>query len=276
MKFILATKTGMTQTFAQDGRVVPCTVVQAGPCVVTAVRSDADHGYQAVQVGFGRRKHVPKPLAGVWRKLTGADGKPASFRWVREFRAPAGDLKTGDTINVANFQPGDTIRVVGTTKGQGFQGVVKRHGFHGQKRSHGHKDQERMPGSIGSTGPQRVFKGVRMGGRMGGERVTVTNLSVVSVDAEKNELYIRGAVPGANGGLLLIAGDGDMAALQAMAETPVEETVETPAAEVAVEEAAPAAEEVAPVAETPEAAPEEAPAAEVSAEAEPAAEPAKE
>ena len=239
MKFILGTKIGMTQKFAPDGRVVSCTVVQAGPCVVTAVRNDAEHGYQAVQVGFGKRKHISKPLAGVWRKLTGADGKTAAFRWVREFRAPAGELQTGNIINVTSFQSGDTIRVVGTTKGRGFAGVVKRHGFHGQKATHGHKDQERMPGSIGSTGPQRVFKGVRMGGRMGGDRVTVTNLSVVSVDEEKNELYISGAVPGANGGLLLIAGEGDMAAVETLhatsepIEAPVEEIIETPAEQVA-------------------------------------------
>ncbi len=237
MKFILGTKSIMTQKFAPDGRVVPCTVVQAGPCVVIDVRNDADHGYQAVQVGFGKRKHITKPLAGVWRKLRGIDGQPAAFRWVREFRALAGDLKTGDIINVSSFKPGDIIRVAGTSKGRGFAGVVKRHGFHGQKASHGHKDQERMPGSIGSTGPQRVFKGVRMGGHMGGERVTITNLEVVEVDAEKNELYVRGAVPGAKGGLLIIAGVGDMvtaevaapAALvdEANAEAIVEATPET-------------------------------------------------
>ncbi len=253
MKFILGTKAGMTQKFAPDGRVVPCTVVQAGPCVVIKVKEQGGKdGYRAVQVGFGRRAHAAKPQAGAWRNVAGADGKPAAFRWVREFRTQSGELKEGSVIGVGSFEPGDTIRVTGTSKGRGFAGVVKRHGFHGQKSSHGHKDQERMPGSIGSTGPQRVFKGLRMAGRMGGDRVTVTNLEVVEADAEKNELYVRGAVPGAKGGLLLIvAGEGDMVEVQA------------PAASDAAEPAAPTAAEE----------PEEAAAAEAEAPVEVAAEP---
>lgn len=268
MKFILGTKAGMTQKFAPDGRVVPCTVVQAGPCVVIRVKEQAGKdGYEAVQVGFGRRARAAKPQAGQWRNVPGApstslgagSGKPAAFRWVREFRTKAGQLAQGSTIDVSNFKAGDNVRVTGTSKGRGFAGVVKRHGFHGQKSSHGHKDQERMPGSIGSTGPQRVFKGLRMAGRMGGDRVTITNLEVVEADVEKNELYVRGAVPGARGGLLLIvAGEGDMVEVQA------------PAASDAAEPAAPTVAEESEEAATAEA---EAP---VEAAAEPEAEPTNE
>lgn len=265
MKFILGTKAGMTQKFAPDGRVVPCTVVQAGPCVVIRVKEQAGKdGYEAVQVGFGSKQRAAKPQAGQWRNVRGANGQPATFRWVREFRTPAGSLEQGSAIDVTSFKAGDTVRVTGTSKGRGFAGVVKRHGFHGSPKTHGHKDQLRMPGSIGSTGPQRVFKGVRMAGRMGGERVTVTNLQVVEADAEKNELYIRGAVPGPRGGLLMIvAGEGDMVAVEAAEPAaPVEEKareVSAAEAEAPVEAAAsePAAEEAnQPEAEAPAAAEE--------------------
>lgn len=252
MKFILGTKAGMTQKFAPDGRVVPCTVVQAGPCVVIRVKEEGSKdGYRAVQVGFGKRAHVAKPQAGQWRSVRGADGQAAAFRWVREFRAPAGQLEQGSVIDVSSFKPGDTVAVTGTSKGRGFAGVVKRHGFHGSPKTHGHKDQLRMPGSIGSTGPQRVFKGLRMAGRMGGDRVTVPNLVVVDADAERNELYVRGAVPGARGGLLLIAGEGDMVAMQAaQSAAPTPEAPDEP--EQAEQSEAAAAEEQAPAAEPDE------------------------
>lgn len=184
MKFILGTKLNMTQIFADDGRVVPVTRVTAGPCVVTKVTAEKD-GTQ-VEIGFGE-KH---------RHSFHAEKMP--------------EVARGARFTVGTFVPGDMVQVTGVSKGKGFQGVVKRHGFHGQPTSHGHKDQERMPGSIGSTGPQRVFKGMRMAGRMGTDQVTVKNLEVVSVDKEKNELLIKGALPGATGSMVIIQAPGEL------------------------------------------------------------------
>lgn len=201
----------MTQKFTPDGRVWPCTVVEAGPCVVTAVRTkDKDH-YQAVQIGFSSKKRVSKSLFGQWRNLKDSRGQEPKFKWIREFRLEEDiNLQPGMVITADTFNKNDKVAVVGLSKGRGFQGVVKRHGFSGGPKTHGHKDQLRMPGSIGSTGPQRVFKGVRMGGHMGQDRVTVKNLTVVEVDPADNKLYLYGAVPGANGGLLIISGGGDL------------------------------------------------------------------
>lgn len=184
----------MTQTYREDGRVVPVTVISAEPCVVTQVKSDENDGYAAVQVGTGNRRSITKSLLGHFKGL-------GSFRSLREFRAPLGDklpeVTVGDKLDVSQFEAGDNIKVTGTSKGRGFQGVVKRWGFHGSLKTHGHKDQHRMPGSIGSTGPAHVFKGVKMAGRMGGKTSTVLNLEVVSVDPSKNEILVKGAVPGA-------------------------------------------------------------------------------
>lgn len=199
MKFLLGKKLSMTQVFSDGGRVVPVTRVQAGPCVVTQVTKEPQGA--AVEVGFGERKHATKPLAGHLKDLPTA-------RFLRRFRVeelPEG-VTRGATLSVDMFKPGDHVAVTGTSKGKGFQGVVKRHHFSGAPASHGHKDQSRMPGSIGATGPQRVFKGKRMAGRMGGEQVTVQNLEIVSVDAEKHELLLKGAVPGATGSFLIITG----------------------------------------------------------------------
>ncbi|OGH71143.1 MAG: 50S ribosomal protein L3 [Candidatus Magasanikbacteria bacterium RIFCSPHIGHO2_02_FULL_51_14] len=202
MKFILGTKLGMTQVFRDDGTVVPVTRVAAGPCVVTQVKNAGKNGVNAVQIGFGTQKlfRVPKAQQGHLKGL-------ATVRFMRDFRTLGEEhgLKHGDTFTVRVFAPGEKVQVVGTSKGKGFQGVVKRHGFHGHPASHGHKDQQRMPGSIGATTPQRVFKGKRMAGHMGDARVTVKNLEVVGVKPEENELLIKGAVPGARGGLLLIS-----------------------------------------------------------------------
>lgn len=198
MKFILAKKIEMTQRYAADGRVVPVTLVHAGPCVVTQIKSPEQDGYRAVQVGFETSKHVAKPQKGHF-KDTG------SFRFVREFRV-ADDMviEPGAKIDASIFVAGDKIQVIGVSKGHGFQGVVKRHGFHGSPASHGHKDQLRMPGSIGSKRQGPVQKGKRMAGRMGGERVTVKNLEVIDVNPETQTMAIKGAVPGARGALLLI------------------------------------------------------------------------
>jgi len=229
MKFILAEKSEMTQKFAPNGTVVPVTKVVAGPCVVTQVKTTDNDGYVAVQLGFGSKRKVSKPVAGHLKNL-------GIFRYLREVRLTpeqAQSLTVGNRITAGIFQPGDVIDVSGASKGKGFQGVVKRHGFHGSPASHGHKDQLRMPGSAGSQGPQHVLKGKRGPGRMGGGQVTVSNLEVVEVDASKNEIFIKGAVPGAIGNLLMIAGDGEFEILSDMpaVETPVAAEAEAAAVE---------------------------------------------
>lgn len=199
MKFILGTKVNMSQMYADDGSVIPVTIVSCGPCVVTAAKTKERDGYAAVQVGYGaiKKKRVPKPVLGQLKEL-------GPFRTIREFRVESGEMKRGDTITVQTFAKGDSVDVTATSKGKGFQGVVKRHGFHGHPKSHGHKDQMRMPGAIGAGGIQRVFKGKRMGGHMGHERVTVKNLEVVDVNEQNNTLALKGAVPGPSGELILI------------------------------------------------------------------------
>lgn len=196
----------MTQVWSGD-KVVAVTPVLAGPCVVTQVKTKSKDGYEAVQLAYGTRKekNINKPQLGHVKNL---NIKPAHMR---EFRIDdTAAFKTGDVVSVETFAAGDTINVTGTSKGKGFAGVVRRHGFHGFRKTHGNKDQERMPGSIGPKGPAHVFKGMRMAGRMGGDRVTTTNLEVVSVDPEKNIIYVKGAVPGAINGLIMIAGKGDI------------------------------------------------------------------
>lgn len=217
MKFIIGKKLGMTQVWQGD-KVLAVTKVQAGPCFVAQVKDAARDGYEAVQIGYGEKKakKTAKPQKGHLQGLN-------NFRYLKEFRTVGADLKRGDKIDVNTFAVGDIVDVVGTSKGKGFQGVVKRHGFHGHPTTHGTKDAVRMPGSIGSTGPAHVFKGTRMGGHMGDERVTVKNLEVVQVDAVNNLLFIKGAVPGAVNGLLLIAGNGDLVIAQEKSEPEVTE-----------------------------------------------------
>ncbi len=203
MKFILGTKQYMSQVFKDDGTVVPVTVVKAGPCVVTQIKNKEKDGVQSVQIGFGRQKlfRLNKAEQG---HLKGLENGGYTVRVVRDFKND-NELKRGDVWTVKIFTSGEKVQVVGKSKGKGFQGVVKRHGFHGGPATHGHKDNLRMPGSIGAGGVQRVFKGMRMGGHMGDARVTVKNLEIVGVDLEKNELLIKGALPGARNSLLLIA-----------------------------------------------------------------------
>lgn len=192
----------MTQYFDAEGRVFPATIVNAGPVTVTKVLSQDNDGYTGVQVGFGSQKEqrTNKAQKGEWQGLE-------TFRIVKEFRLEGGaDLKRGDVLTVESFKEGDTIVVSGTSKGKGFQGVVKRHGFHGGRRSHGQKHSEREPGSIGAGGIQRVFKGMRMAGRMGGDRVSVKNLNILAVDSVNNQLLIKGAIPGRRGSLVEIRG----------------------------------------------------------------------
>ena len=206
MKFILAEKKEMTQKFAEDGTVIPVTKVVAGPCFVTQTKKMGPDGYTAVQLGFGKKSKIAKPQQGHFKNL----GK---FRYLKEFRLTAEEasrLAVGNKISATIFKPGDIVKVTGTSKGKGFQGVVKRWGFSGSPASHGHKDQLRMPGSIGAGGVQHVFKGMRMGGRTGGSQITVSNLEIIDVDSEKNEIFIKGAVPGARNNLVLISGDGEI------------------------------------------------------------------
>ncbi|HWQ99900.1 MAG TPA: 50S ribosomal protein L3 [Candidatus Methylomirabilis sp.] len=197
MKFILAKKLEMSQVFRPDGTVVPVTLVQAGPCVVTQVKTDDSDGYAAVQVGFLPKKNPAKPQEGHLKDLA-----PVSI--MREFRlSEAPSFKRGDTVDASVFAPGDMVQVTGISKGKGFQGVVKRHHFRGHPASHGHKDQLRMPGSIGAGGVQHVLKGRRMAGRMGNEQVTVKNLEIVEV-RDGGILAVKGAVPGARNSVIEI------------------------------------------------------------------------
>jgi large subunit ribosomal protein L3 len=201
MKFIIAKKIEMSQRFRADGTVVPVTLLQAGPCVVIQVKTQEKDGYSAVQLGLGKEKDPSKPQAGHFK----AAGEMCKI--VREFRVdgPA-ELAVGAKVDAAQFKAGEFVGVSGISKGKGFQGVVKRHHFRGGPASHGHKDNLRMPGAIGSGGMQRVFKGLRMGGHMGSDSVTVKNLEVIEVDAANNILAVKGAVPGARGAVLLVEG----------------------------------------------------------------------
>ena len=203
----------MTQVWKGEN-VIPVTRLQAGPCVVVQVKTKDKDNYRAVQLAFAARKekNMSKSVKGHLKKL-GIEIMP---KYLREFRLDGRgkevdiEMKPGDIIDVSTFAPGDIVKVTGTSKGKGFQGVVRRHGFSGSKKTHGNKDQERMPGSSGATGPQHVFKGSRMPGRMGGDRVSVTNLEIVEVDKENNRLLVKGAVPGARNGLVLISGPGEL------------------------------------------------------------------
>jgi len=189
MKFILAKKLEMSQVFKADGTVIPVTLVQAGPCVITQVKTKDTDGYAAVQLGFQPGKNFTKSEQGHLKDL------PA-MKVLREFRVEPTDVKRGDAVEATLFTPGDVIHVTGMSNGKGFQGVVKRHKFAGHPSTHGHKDQLRMPGSIGAGGVQHVLKGRRMAGHMGMERVTVQNLEVVEI-REGGIMAIKGAVPGA-------------------------------------------------------------------------------
>ena len=203
MKGLLGKKLGMTQIFDDQGEVIPATVIEAGPCYVTQIKTLERDGYTAVQVGFEEIKpsRANKPRLGHLAK-----NNLPPLRYLREFTlVDHSDFSEGQKLDASLFEVGDRVDVVGISKGRGFAGVVKRHGFSGGPKTHGQSDRLRAPGAIsaGST-PGRVFKGMRMAGRMGNERVTVHNLEVVLVDPERNLLAVKGAVPGARNGLLII------------------------------------------------------------------------
>ena len=199
MKGILGRKQGMTRVFLEDGSVEAVSVVEVGPCVVTQVKTEQRHGYQAIQVGYREAKKPNKPEAGHLKRVT-------PVRHLREFRVDdLGDAQIGQKIDATTFEAGDLVDVTGTSKGKGFAGGMKRHNFSGGPKTHGQSDRARAPGSVGAgTSPGRVFKGTPMAGHMGDRRVTASNLKVVRVDSERNLLLVRGSVPGARNGMLVI------------------------------------------------------------------------
>jgi len=206
MAFILGKKLKMSQIW-KDDKIIPVTLVQAGPITITQTRTKEKDGYEAVQVGFEpTKKTLNKPTKGHLKDL-------GNFRYLREFRisdkeqaTSDKEYKIGDVLDVSQFQEGNKVKVNGLNKGRGFQGVVKRHGFHGGPKTHGQKDKFRAPGSIGATAPQRVMPHRKMAGRMGQERITIKNLEITGIDKEKNILMLKGALPGMKGTLLEIRG----------------------------------------------------------------------
>ncbi len=203
MKFLLGKKIGMSQRFREDGTVVPVTLIAASPNVVVSLRTVQKDGYEAAQIGMGEAKKLNKPMTGHLKDLPAVEV-------IREIRLPgAGTWERGAKLTVEQFSKGEKVDVSGISKGKGFQGAVKRHHFAGGPRTHGHKDNARMPGSIGAGGNQHVLKGTRMGGHMGDDRVTVKNLEIMEIDSAKNEIAVKGAVPGARGTLLMIRLSGE-------------------------------------------------------------------
>jgi large subunit ribosomal protein L3 len=204
MKGIIGRKVGMTQIFDPNGNVIPVTVIEAGPCYVTEIRTAEKHGYTAVQLGFGETK--PTRLTRGQLGHLKRNNLPA-LRYLREFRIKDGavDVKEGDEIKADVFAVNERVDVIGISKGRGFAGTIKRHGFNRQPKTHGQSDRERAPGSVGSTtNPGRTYPGQRMAGRMGNQRVTVQNLEVALVDPDRNLIAVRGSIPGANGGIVMI------------------------------------------------------------------------
>jgi len=202
LKGLIGKKIGMTQVFDEQGVAHPVTIIEAGPCYVTQVRTPENEGYSAVQLGF-EELHPKRLSGGELGHLKAKEIPP--LRFIREFRSKTIDMNIGDKVTVDTFAVGERVDVIGTSKGKGFAGVVKRHHFNGQPKTHGASDRTRAPGSSGSTTtPGRVYKGTRRSGHMGHDRVTIQGLKVVLVDAERNLLGLHGAVPGPKGGVIMI------------------------------------------------------------------------
>jgi large subunit ribosomal protein L3 len=203
MSGLLGKKIRMTQIFDEKGRSIPVTVIKAGPCYVSQIRTEEIDGYRAVQIGFVelKEKHTNKPVAGHLKK---ADLKP--LKYLREFDLPfTEEIKLGDELKVDMFKEGEEVVIAGYAKGRGFQGVMRRHGFHGGQKTHGQSDRMRAPGSIGqSSDPSRVIKGMKMGGKMGNNRVTIPFVQVVKIDPERDLIFIKGPVPGGLNSLIEI------------------------------------------------------------------------
>ena len=201
MNGLIGKKIGMTQIFDDDGNIIPVTVVEAGPCYITQVKTVEKDGYAAVQIAFGKTKNVIKPISGHYQKA----GVEPKNKLIEFELIPDENVQLGEEVKVDIFKPGEKIKISGVSKGRGFAGVIKRHGFSGGPVSHGQSDRLRAPGSMGqSSYPSRVFKGKKLPGRFGNDRVTVKNLKIVKVDVEKNLLFIKGAVPGARNGFVEI------------------------------------------------------------------------
>ena len=204
MKGILGKKIGMTRIFDESGDTVAATLIEAGPCVVVQIKTDEKDGYNAVQLGYAeqKEKRITKPVLGHFKR---ANVKP--HRVLKEFRDMEGEYKEGDQILSDIFSPGERVNVAGLSKGRGFAGVVKRHGFRGGPKTHGQSDRHRAPGSIGQSAyPKRVFKGIKMAGRMGHKRTTIRNLEVVKVLPDRNLILLKGGVPGARNSIVEIIG----------------------------------------------------------------------
>ncbi|MBQ0115176.1 MAG: 50S ribosomal protein L3 [Bacteroidales bacterium] len=203
MPGLLGKKIGMTSVFGADGKNIPCTVIEVGPCVVTQVKTEATDGYEALQLGFIEKKdkHTTKPEAGHFKKAG-----VAPQRYLAEFKGFEGEHKAGETFTVEIFNDAKFVDVAGVSKGKGFQGVVKRHGFGGVgQRTHGQDDRLRAPGAIGACSyPAKVFKGMRMAGQMGNKRCTVQNLQIIKILPENNLLVVKGSVPGSKGSIVII------------------------------------------------------------------------
>jgi len=240
MKFIIGKKVEMTQIW-KDDKLYGVTKVQAGPCVVTQIKNADKDGYKAVQVGFGEKKakNIAKPQLGHFKKVGRNFSVLREFRLNKKTHEEKADVAVGDVIKADSFVSGDVVKIVATSKGKGFQGPVKRHHFAGGRASHGNKDQLRMPGSIGNVGVGHVFKGTRMAGRMGGDRITVKNIEVIEVDGQNGFIYLNGAVAGARNSIVLIEGNGDLKVFKQetkVEEPKVEEVVEENKAEAAAVE----------------------------------------
>ena len=203
LRGFLGKKIGMSQVFRDNGEVVPVTVIQAGPCAVTQIKNQKTDGYNAIQLGFGVTKNLNKPERGHLK-----NNEPVKH--LREVKTDSLDeYSVGQQISVEIFEVGEKIDVIGTTKGRGFAGTMKRHGFHGGPKTHGQSDRARAPGSIGGgTTPGKVYKGLKMAGHMGNERVTIKNLEILQIDQDRNLLVVKGGVPGAPNGLLIIRRKG--------------------------------------------------------------------
>ncbi len=231
MQVIIGTKIGMTQIIGADGMVTPVTILQAGPCTVTQIKTVETDGYNAVQVGYGSRKNLSKSVAGHVKKA----GDEVSPQVLREFRVETvpEEMKLGDVISVESFHIGDKVAATGTSKGKGFAGTVKRHNFNEARNTHGFKGNIRTVGSIGSGYPQKVWKGKKMPGRMGHEQVTVKNLEVAYLDADRNLIGLKGAVPGPKKGLIsIVSGKGAIEITHPKAVTEKPTAAQNAAAEV--------------------------------------------
>ena len=204
MQVILGTKVGMTQIIGEDGNVTPVTILQAGPCTVTQIKTVETDGYNAVQVGYGQGKNLSKSVAGHAKKA-GENVCPKALKEFRVDEIPEG-IKLGDTLTVENFKLGDKVSVTGTSKGKGYAGTVKRWNFNESRNTHGFKGDIRKVGSIGSMYPQKVWKGKKMPGRMGHDQVTVKNLTVAYIDAANNLIGLKGAVPGPRKSIVTVEG----------------------------------------------------------------------